>query len=62
MPGELRREEQVVGRLTSAAWSARAGGWMGLGVVRRDVEDGAVLGVAGGGDATVRPERGLRAP
>lgn len=54
LPLELALGGKPVGRLTSAAWTGERGGWVGLGVIRREVESGAALAVAGGGIATVR--------
>jgi folate-binding protein YgfZ len=51
-----------VGRLTSAAWSNSVDAWIGLGVLRREVEDGASLQLDAGGEATVRLASWLRAP
>lgn len=61
LPAELRQEGKPVGRLTSAAWSDTAHGWIGLAVVRREVADGSVLD-GDGFAAMVRAERWLRTP
>jgi folate-binding protein YgfZ len=53
---------RAAGRLTSAAWSNSVDAWIGLGVVRRDIEDGASLQLETGGEATVRLSSWLRAP
>jgi folate-binding protein YgfZ len=55
VPQELRLGDAGVGRLTSAAWDDDAQGYRALGLIRRDVADGAVLDVVGGGRATVLP-------
>jgi len=59
VPFDLAQDEKAAGRLTSAAWSEAARGWIGLAVVRRGVDDGAELDGAGL-VITVRGERWLR--
>jgi folate-binding protein YgfZ len=61
-PLALLRDGRGVGRLTSAAWSNTVDAWIGLGVVRREIEDGASLQLDAGGEATVRLASWLRAP
>ena len=62
VPLALLENGRGVGRLTSAAWSNTVDGWIGLGVLRREVEDGASLQLDAGGEATVRLSSWLRAP
>ena len=62
VPLALLQGGRGVGRLTSAAWSNTVDGWIGLGVVRREIEDGASLQLDAGGEATVRLASWLRAP
>jgi folate-binding protein YgfZ len=61
-PLALLRDGRGVGRLTSAAWSNTVDAWIGLGVVRSEIEDGASLQLDAGGEATVRLASWLRAP
>ncbi len=61
-PLALLQDGRGVGRLTSAAWSNTVDAWIGLGVVRREIEDGASLQLDAGGEATVRLASWLRAP
>jgi folate-binding protein YgfZ len=53
LPQELSIGDRAAGRLTSAAWHHDLGRWFALGVIRREVEAGAVLHVSSGGPATV---------
>lgn len=55
VPRNLQVGDAVVGRLTSVAWDAEARWYAGLGVIRREVGEDAVLDVEGGGHAAVRP-------
>ena len=48
LPLDTQQAGRSVGRLTSAAWHPGLGRWFALGVVRHDLEAGAVLGVTGG--------------
>jgi len=52
-PHEFRDGERVLGRLTSAAWSPDAAQYLGLAVLRREVQDGATLALPGGSPAMV---------
>lgn len=52
-PFEFRDGERVLGRLTSAAWSAEAAQYLGLAVLRREVQEGATLSLPGGSPAMV---------
>jgi len=52
-PLEIRDGERVLGRLTSAAWSPRAAQYLGLAVLRREVQPGATLALPGGAPAEV---------
>jgi folate-binding protein YgfZ len=61
-PLALLQDGRGVGRLTSAAWSNAVDAWIGLGVVRREIEDGASLQLDAGGEATLRLASWLRAP
>ncbi len=47
----LGRDGAVAGRLTSACWWEAGGGWVGLAIVRRALEDGRRVELAGGGAA-----------
>jgi folate-binding protein YgfZ len=47
LPAEIRTGDQVVGTVTSAAWSVATGAAIGLGMVRRIVPDTAAVVVAG---------------
>jgi folate-binding protein YgfZ len=62
LPAALSQGDREVGRLASAVWSAALGGWIGTGIVRHDLADGAQVTVAGGDDGVVRLDRWLRAP
>ena len=61
LPLQLTHDGKGVGRLTSAAWSHELDAWVAQAVIRREVEDGARLEVAGGTGATVAIERWPRA-
>ncbi len=52
-PFEFRDGERVLGRLTSAAWSPEAAQYLGLAVLRREVQEGATLSLPGGSPAMV---------
>jgi folate-binding protein YgfZ len=54
-PFELRDGERTLGRLTSAAWAAGAAQYLGLAVLRREVQPGATLLLPGGSPAVVHP-------
>jgi len=43
----VMEDEREVGRVTSIAWVAGADRWIGLAVIRREVEIGAVVRAAG---------------
>ena len=45
--GAVTEDEREVGRVTSLAWVAGADRWIGLAVIRREVEIGAVVRAAG---------------
>ncbi|HEY2806182.1 MAG TPA: glycine cleavage T C-terminal barrel domain-containing protein [Gemmatimonadales bacterium] len=60
-PLEVSLDGKVVGRLTSACWSADLESWVAQAVLRREVEDGAEVTAAGIG-AVVRVDRWLREP
>jgi hypothetical protein len=49
-----------VGRLASAAWSDELDGYVGVAVLRREVDDGADVELPDGGRATVRRGKWLR--
>lgn len=49
----IRLDDTAVGRVTTTAWFAPIEGWIGLGLVRREVDPGAAV-VALGAAATVR--------
>ncbi len=53
LPFEFRDGERVLGRLTSAAWSSEASQYLGLAVLRREVQTGATLALPGGSPAVV---------
>jgi len=61
VPAEALLDGKTVGRLTSAVWSDELDAWVGQAVIRREVEDGATLRVAGT-EAVVRVDRWLREP
>jgi folate-binding protein YgfZ len=52
-PFEIHDGERVLGRLTSAAWSPDAARYVGLAVLRREVQEGATLALPGGSPAAV---------
>jgi aminomethyltransferase len=52
-PFEIHDGERLLGRLTSAAWSPDAAQFLGLAVLRRDVQEGAILALPGGSPAAV---------
>jgi aminomethyltransferase len=52
-PFEILDGERVLGRLTSAAWSPDAAQYVGLAVLRREVQGGAILALPGGSPAAV---------
>jgi aminomethyltransferase len=52
-PFELHDGERLLGRLTSAAWSPDAVQYLGLAVLRREVQEGATLALPGGSPAAV---------
>jgi aminomethyltransferase len=52
-PFEFHDAERVLGRLTSAAWSPDAAQYLGLAVLRREVQEGATLALPGGAPAAV---------
>jgi folate-binding protein YgfZ len=54
LPHEFRDGERALGRLTSAAWSADAAQYLGLAVLRREVQSGATLALPGGSPAVVQ--------
>jgi tRNA-modifying protein YgfZ len=51
----LDGDGRVAGRLSSACWWDAGAGWVGLGVVRRLLEDGCRVELADGGAATLHP-------
>jgi folate-binding protein YgfZ len=53
LPFEFRDGERTLGRLTSAAWSVEAAQYLGLAVLRREVQHGATLALPGGSPAMV---------
>jgi folate-binding protein YgfZ len=53
LPFEFRDGERALGRLTSAAWSAEAAQYLGLAVLRREVQSGATLALPGASPAVV---------
>ncbi len=55
LPHEFRDGERVLGRLTSAAWSPGAAQYVGLAVLRREVQWGATLALPAGSPAAVHP-------
>jgi len=56
--GDAAAEDKVVGTVTSAAWSAEMGGWVGLGYLHRSVEaPGPVRVRSGDGTGGSRPAR-----
>ena len=61
LPQELTADGKAVGRLTSVAWADELDAYVGLTVVRREVEDGAEVALEGGVAAVVRRDRWLRA-
>jgi aminomethyltransferase len=52
-PHEFRDGERALGRLTSAAWSPDVAQYLGLAVLRREVQEGATLALPGGSPAMV---------
>lgn len=61
LPRELAHGGKPAGRLTSAAWSQALERWIGLALVRREVEDGATLETDDPAlTVTVRGERWVR--
>jgi aminomethyltransferase len=54
LPLDLALDRRTVGRLTSAAWDDGAQAWTALGVLHRDIEDGARLTMPDGRGAIVR--------
>lgn len=54
LPLEVRGDERSLGRLTSAAWSEDHGRYLGLAVLRREVEPDAAVLLEGGATAVVR--------
>jgi hypothetical protein len=57
LPFEFHDGERALGRLTSAAWSAEAAQYLGLAVLRREVQAGATLTLPGGSPAVVHALR-----
>ena len=55
LPFEFRDGERALGRLTSAAWSPESAQYVGLAVLRREVQWGATLLLPGGSPAVVHP-------
>jgi folate-binding protein YgfZ len=54
LPYEFRDGERTLGSLTSAAWSVDAAQYVGLAVLRREVQSGATLALPGGSPAVVQ--------
>ena len=54
LPLEVRGDGPPLGRLTSAAWSEDRGRYVGLAVLRREVEPDAAVVLDGGATAVVR--------
>jgi folate-binding protein YgfZ len=61
LPVDVTADDKAVGRLTSACWSPELDTWVGQAVLRREVEDGAEVGV-GDTRAVVRVGRWPRQP
>jgi folate-binding protein YgfZ len=62
VPMDVAHAGGVVGRLTSACWSRDLDAWVGQAILRREVEDGAIVELASGMKAVVRAGRWLREP
>ena len=62
VPCDVTHAAGVAGRLTSACWSRDLDAWVGLAILRREVEDGAIVELPGGMKAVVRAGRWLREP
>ena len=60
LPLALSLDGKPVGRLASAAWSDELDGYVGVAVLRREVDDGADVELPDGGRATVRRGKWLR--
>ncbi len=60
LPHMVTFGDKPAGRITSAAWSAAAGAWIGMAVIRSEITDGAALTDARDGVVFVREGRWLR--
>jgi folate-binding protein YgfZ len=60
LPRDLTADGKAAGRLTSVAWADELDAYVGLAVVRREVEDGAEVALEDGVAAVVRRDRWLR--
>lgn len=62
LPLALARDEKPVGRLTSAAWSDVVDGYVGLAVIRREVNDGGEVVLPDGSHGIVHHTKWLGTP
>jgi folate-binding protein YgfZ len=55
LPLDVMDAGRTAGRLTSACWWQAGGGWVGLAVLRRGLEEGRAVQLADGAAATIQP-------